>query len=79
MGGNAYVNLAHQYMAARLNVLAGASTTPQVDAALAWATTFFSTYTPSSTLTKAVKNQALAYAALLDDYNNGVIGPGHCS
>ena len=78
VGGNAYVNLAHQYMAARLNVLAGASTTPQVDAALAWATTFFSTYTPSSTLSKALKNQVLATAGLLDDYNNGVIGPGHC-
>ena len=45
---------------------------------IAWATTFFSTYTPSSTLTKALKNQALAYAGLLDDYNNGTIGPGHC-
>ena len=65
-------------MAARLNILAGASSTAQVDAAIAWATTFFSTYTPSSTLTKAVKNQALAYAGLLDDYNNGEIGPGHC-
>lgn len=78
VGGNAYINLAHQYMAARLNILAGASSTTQVDAAIAWATTFFSTYTPSSTLTKAVKNQALAYAGLLDDYNNGRIGPGHC-
>jgi hypothetical protein len=76
--GSAYVNLAHQYMAARLNILAGASSTPQVDAAIAWATTFFSTYTPSSALTKAVKNQALAFAGLLDDYNNGKIGPGHC-
>jgi hypothetical protein len=78
VGGNAYINLAHQYMAARLNVLAGASTTSAVDAALAWATTFFSTYTPSSTLTKDVKKQALAYAGLLDDYNNGKLGPGHC-
>jgi hypothetical protein len=77
-GGNAYIILAHQYMAARLNVLDGATTTPAVDAALAWATTFFSTYTPSSALTTALRDQAIAYADLLDDYNNGEIGPGHC-
>jgi hypothetical protein len=77
-GGNAYIILAHQYMAARLNVLAGAASTPEVDSAIAWATTFFSTYTPSSSLSKAVRKQALAYADLLDDYNNGEIGPGHC-
>ena len=77
--GNAYYILAHQYMAARLNLLAGAASTAQVDAALAWATTFFSTYTPSSSLSKAVKDQAIAYAGLLDDYNNGRIGPGHCA
>ncbi len=76
--GNAYIILAHQYMAARLNVLDGAATTPAVDAALAWATTFFSTYTPSSTLSKTLREQAIAYADLLDDYNNGDIGPGHC-
>jgi hypothetical protein len=78
-GGNAYYILAHQYMAARLNILSGAASTPAVDAALTWATTFFSTYTPSSTLSKAVRNQAVAYAELLDDYNDGEIGPGHCS
>jgi hypothetical protein len=77
-GGNAYIILAHQYMAARLNVLDGATTTPAVDAALAWATTFFTTYTPSSALTTALRDQAIAYADLLDDYNNGEIGPGHC-
>ena len=77
-GGNAYVILAHQYMAARLNVLADASSTAQVDAALAWATTFFSTHTPTSVLSDALRAQAIAYAGLLDDYNNGKLGPGHC-
>ena len=77
-GGNAYIILAHQYMAARLNILDGAATTPAVNTALGWATTFFSTYTPSSTLSKAVREQAIAYADVLDDYNNGEIGPGHC-
>jgi hypothetical protein len=77
-GGNAYYILAQQYIAARLNLLAGTSSTSAVDTALAGATAFFNTYTPTSTLTKAVRAQALAYAETLDDYNNGRIGPGHC-
>ena len=78
-GGNAYYILAHQYEAARLNVLNGASTTPAVDSALAWATTFFNTYKPSSSLTSSVRNAALSAASLLDSYNGGSVGPGHCS
>jgi hypothetical protein len=78
-GGNAYYILAKQYIAASLNALSGAGSTPAVDAALAWATTFFQTYTPSSNLSKTVRGEAVAAADLLDQYNNGVIGPGHCS
>ena len=51
----------------------------EVAAALAWATTFFQTYTPSATLSKTVRGLAVAAADLLDKYNNVVIGPGHCS
>ncbi len=77
-GGNAYYILAHQYIAAKLNLAGGASSTAAVDAALAGADTFFSTYTPSSTLSKSVRAQAIAYAGTLADYNEGDIGPGHC-
>jgi len=77
--GNAYYNLAQQYMAAKLNILNGASTTPAVDAAITFAESFFSSKTPTSTLTKAQRNQVLAAASTLDQYNNGLIGPGHCS
>jgi hypothetical protein len=77
--GNAYYNLAHQYIAAKLNILAGASSTPAVDAAIAGAEGWFSTKTPGATLTKAQRQQLLAWAATLDQYNNGLIGPGHCS
>ena len=46
--GNAYYNLAHQYMAARLNVLDGASASlKSADGAIATATTLFETYTPA--------------------------------
>jgi len=77
--GNAYYNLAHQYMAAKLNRLNGASSTPAVDAAIAGAEAFFAVKTPASSLTNAQKNQIKAWAATLDQYNNGLIGPGHCS
>lgn len=77
-GGNAYYILAHQYIAAKLNILNGAASTPEVDAALGWAEGFFNTYTPSSRLDRHVRAQALSYADLLDRYNNGYIGPGHC-
>jgi hypothetical protein len=78
-GGNAYYILAHQYIAAELNMLNGAASTAEVDAALTWAESFFNTYTPSSKLSKTVRASAISYAELLDNYNNGLVGPGHCS
>ncbi len=77
-GGNAYYILAHAYLAAKLNGLNGAATTPAVDAAMAYAESFFGSYTPTSTLSRAVRNTAIANADLLDNYNNGLVGPGHC-
>jgi hypothetical protein len=77
--GNAYYNLAHQYIAAKLNVANGASTTAAVDAALTGATNFFTTTSPTTRLTAAQRNQLLQWATTLDKYNNGVTGPGHCS
>jgi hypothetical protein len=78
-GGNAYYILAHQYIAAQLNILNGASSTDEVNTAITWAEGFFNTYTPTSALEKTIRNQATSYANLLDRYNNGDIGPGHCS
>ncbi len=76
--GNAYYLLAHQYIAAKLNVLKGTATVPEVDQALAWAEGLFSTYTPTG-VPKDLATQAKAYATTLDNYNNGLVGPGHCS
>ena len=78
-GGNVYYQLAHQYEAARLNILNGASSTAAVNAAISWSTTFFSTYTPSSSLSGSVKSAAQSAAGTLGSYNEGAIGPGHCS
>lgn len=77
--GNPYYQLAHQYMAAKLNVLNGASTTPAVNDALTWANTWFTGRSPSAPLSKTDKQLVQQYAALLDSYNNGLVGPGHCS
>jgi hypothetical protein len=78
-GGNVYSILAHQYIAALLNIRAGAATTPAVVAALDYAQTFFQAYTPTSTFSKTVKAAAIGAAGTLGSYNEGLIGPGHCS
>ncbi len=78
--GRAYINLAHQYMAAKLNILNGASTTPEVDLAILAAEALFNAQAVGDiTLDKAESKAALKHAATLDKYNNGLIGPGHCS
>jgi hypothetical protein len=77
--GNVYYVLAHQYMAAVLNDNAGTSTTPAVDAAMTWAfDAFTANPNPASAFWVTNKATATGYAATLDSYNNGLIGPGHC-
>jgi hypothetical protein len=75
--GNPYYILAHQYEAAKLNILSGASSTTAVDNAIAWAENFFSTYTPTN-WPKGLKNQIVQNAGVLGSYNEGLTGPGHC-
>ncbi len=70
--GNAYLILAHQYIAATLNVAAGASMPADVQAAYNSATTYFQT---------GVGSDPIGWATILDNYNNGLAagGPAHCS
>ena len=75
--GNAYIQLAHQYMAAYLNGLNGANTSA-ITAQLAAAQALLSTYT-QYTLPRSKFSEARSRAGTLDAYNNGLIGPGHCS
>lgn len=81
-GGNAYYSLAHQYMAARLNLLDGASAPAAVSSAIATATGLFGTYTPAQigalSGKDALRKQFVALAGTLGSYNEGLIGPGHC-
>jgi hypothetical protein len=81
-GGNAYYQLAPQYIAAVLNIEAGASAPQEVLDAIDAAETLFETYTPEQIGAlrgnNALRAEFIALAETLDDYNNGLIGPGHC-
>ncbi|MDD1670878.1 MAG: hypothetical protein LUQ67_06165, partial [Methanomicrobiales archaeon] len=76
--GGAYYSLAHQYMAAVLNSEIPASTTPEVDAAMADAKAFFEQYTPTSWQGSVDQSTITDLVDTLTDYNEGGIGPGHC-
>jgi hypothetical protein len=82
-GGNVYYQLAYQYMGAKMNILKGAASPQKVTDAINWAeTSFFNLYTPTQVgdkkFDKKIRDQANSYASLLDQYNSGTIGPGHC-
>ena len=77
--GNAYYNLAHQYMAAKLNIYGGASVPGSVATAIANAEAWFSLYPPSHSFWKTNKTQVTNAAGVLGSYNEGSVGPGHCS
>jgi hypothetical protein len=70
--GDAYLILAHQYIAAELNMLNGASVPANVQTAFDAATDYFNG-------DSATRAQILGWASILDQYNNGAFGPGHCS
>jgi hypothetical protein len=84
-GGNAVLILLHQYIAAYLNVASGAdsSAIDEVAAeALEWLETYFeldANGDPSFVHASTPEGEkAIELAAILDAFNNGYIGPGHC-
>ena len=81
-GGNAYISLAHQYIAAHLNGLNGAAMEGDALTAFNDATSFFSTALIDTSYKGkfggVIRDQILDMAAVLADYNEGAIGPGHC-
>jgi len=82
--GNAYWILAHAYIAAELNQLNGADFTA-AQAAYNGATALFGNpaYTPAYIGVlkgnSSLRQTFISLATILDNYNNGLIGPGHCS
>ena len=81
-GGNAYYILAKAYIAAELNFLNGADPTA-AQTAFDEATALFQTYTPDEVAAlkgrSSTRQMFISLTETLDNYNNGYIGPGHCS
>lgn len=83
--GNAYYQLAHQYMAAKLNALKGTDVPTAVGAAMSSANTLFSNsaYTPSYIgglkSNNALRQQYVNLAGILGNYNEGNAGVPACS
>ncbi|MBC5993626.1 hypothetical protein [Pontibacter cellulosilyticus] len=71
-GGDAYIILAHQYIAAKLNVAAGASMPANVLTVYNNATTYFNGGSSPS------RSTLIQWAEILDAYNNGRMGVPHC-
>ena len=69
-----------QLLAAKLNIAHGASGSA-VQSTIASADAFLAQYRASQwdNLNKQQRNQVLNWARALDQYNNGLTGPGHCS
>jgi hypothetical protein len=78
--GNAYIILAHQFIAAELNMANGASIPEEVDHAWKTGRRILYNYRREESISKTSPHRTLAIAAakVLDNYNNGLIGPGHC-
>jgi hypothetical protein len=72
--GDAWMILAAQYIAAQLNIASGATTPGLIDAAMQSA----GEYLAGCSISDADRDGALAVSQMLDAYNNGEVGPGHC-
>lgn len=81
--GNPFFILSQQYMAAKLNYLNGAGQLQTVTDAIAASEAFFSHTgnTPENwpNTGTATKSSLTTLAGTLGSYNEGTIGPGHCS
>ncbi|MES2899868.1 MAG: hypothetical protein V4723_09080 [Pseudomonadota bacterium] len=79
-GGNAYIILAHQYIAAVLNRAAGASAPTAIQTVINNATTFFSSGTNLDSCSASQCETQKNWAGILDTYNNGLYpnAPKHC-
>ncbi len=75
--GDASIILAYQFIAATLNVAAGASP-DAIAAELAVAEALLAADPPGSRPTGEARHEAISLADNLDAYNNGWTGPGHC-
>lgn len=80
-GGNAYEILAHQFIGASLNMNgASSSGVQEVDDAMSAAAAYFSAEPAGIPSPEdPTRSQLVDWASTLDQFNSGLIGPGHCS
>ena len=77
-GGNKLIILAHQLIAAKLNLANGANPTAAAATIAAADALIGSLVVPPIGGDSLPPSPAVGYANTLDDFNNGLIGPGHC-
>ena len=77
---NGITKLYAQLLGAKLNAARGASTT-DIASAMGAADAFLANKnnTDWNGLAKNAKNQVIGWMSTFDNYNNGLIGPGHCN
>ena len=75
--GDATYILAHQLIAAKLNVANGADF-DQIQLTIEEADAWLSTHSLGSNPLAPEREQGIALAEMLDSYNNGLLGPNHC-
>ena len=74
--GSQYIILAHQYITALLNIQGGSSVPPAVQTALNTAAAYFA----GGGAGAGDPNVNISgVSTILDNYNNGLTGPGHCN
>jgi hypothetical protein len=76
---NGIVSLRAQLLAAKLNIASGADGS-EVAQTITAADAFLATHGLNAwtSLSKAEKSDVRAWAEILDEFNSGLIGPGHC-
>jgi hypothetical protein len=78
VGGNGLISLAHQLIAAKLNIAQGADPSAASAAIAAADALIGGLVVPPIGGGYLDPADTSALTQILDDYNNGVIGPGHC-
>jgi hypothetical protein len=78
VGGNGLISLAHQLIAAKLNILNGADPTAAAAAIAAADALIGALVVPPIGAGYLDPSDTSALTQILDDYNNGITGPGHC-
>jgi len=76
--GNGLISLAHQLIAAKLNIVQGADPSAASAAIAAADALIGGLVVPTIGVGSLAPGTTSSLTQTLDDYNNGVIGPGHC-